>query len=327
LGAAESLVVERIERGANAHDEAILNFEGARSGVASWLADPGPMGGLEYVSPDATLAASVVMRDPGDAVRELLGWLETHDPGFRESLDRVRQETGVDPVADLADPLGGNVTVALDGPVLPLPSWKLVAEVHDPERIQRAIGRLVERANDELRKQGRAASVSLVEEASEGRTWSTLRVEASPMEIHWTYDQGWLVAGPSRALVQRALQARASGASLPASPRFRDLLLQSSRTSFSALAYGDTARALGSLTGVAGAVTGANPGEALALAELEPRIAYAWAEPGRIVLAADGEGSLGAGLTNLIGWAAHSGPGGFLGAPLRADPPQGPTAP
>lgn len=285
------------------------------------------MGGLEYVSPDATLAASIVLRDPGDAVRELLEWFDANDPAFRDALDRVHRETGLDPVADLADPLGGSLTVALDGPVLPVPSWKLVAEAYDPERIQSSVSKLVKRANDELRKQGRAVSASLVEEAAEGRTWSTLRVEGSPMEIHWTYDRGWLVAGPSRALVQRALQARDTGVSLPHSQQFQDLLPASSRTSYSALAYGNTARALGSLAATASAVGAGAPGGAAALLDARPRIACAWAETDRIVVASDGEGDISSELANLVGWAVHAAPGGLLRPPLGGVAPEAPKTP
>ena len=327
LKEARHLIVERTESGHEAHTEAVITFEGIRHGVASWLAEPGPMGGLDYVSPDATAAASVVLRDPGDAVRELLEWFEGADPKFREALEQVRQGTGVDPVADLAEPLGGNLTVALDGPVLPVPAWKVVVEVYDPARLQRTAARIVQRANDELRKQGREPLVTLLEDSAGGRVWSTIRIAGSPMEIHWTYDQGWLVAGPSRALVERAIDARAAGISLVRSPRFRDVLPVSSRTSFSALVYDDAGRAFGELAGAARVVTGQDPAGAASLPTDRPRLAYAWAEPDRITLASDGEGGIGAELVSLISLSSHAGPGGFLRGRLGSagvEAPEGP---
>ena len=45
--------------------------------------------------------------------------------------------------ADLASAFGGEVTVALDGPLLPVPSWKIAAEVYYPDRLQSAMAKLV----------------------------------------------------------------------------------------------------------------------------------------------------------------------------------------
>jgi hypothetical protein len=33
---------------------------------------------------------------------------------------------------DIAAPLGGEYAFAIDGPILPVPSWKLVFQVNDP---------------------------------------------------------------------------------------------------------------------------------------------------------------------------------------------------
>jgi hypothetical protein len=207
-----------------------------------------------------------------------------------------------------------------------VPAWKVVAEVYDPARLQRAAARIVERANDELRKQGGEPLVTLLEDSAGGRVWSTIRIAGSPMEIHWTYDQGWLVAGPSRALVERAIDARAAGISLVRSSRFRDVLPASSRTSFSALVYDDAGRAFGELAGAASVVTGQAPA-AGSLPGDRPRLAYAWAEPDRITLASDGEGGIGAELVNLITLSSHAGPGGFLRGRLEGagvEAPEGP---
>lgn len=60
----QCLVLERRDAGNGAETRAVLSFKGAREGVVSWLAAPGPIGSLNFGSPDATIAVSLAMKDP-----------------------------------------------------------------------------------------------------------------------------------------------------------------------------------------------------------------------------------------------------------------------
>jgi membrane-associated phospholipid phosphatase len=44
---------------------------------------------------------------------------------------------------DIAAPLGGEYAFAIDGPVFPTPSWKLVFQVNDPARLQQTFEQVV----------------------------------------------------------------------------------------------------------------------------------------------------------------------------------------
>src|SRR5262249_181137 len=66
------LVIERKENLGRTQHSASLDFAGARHGMASWLAAPGPMGTLDFVSPDASFAGSFVVKNPGALLREVL---------------------------------------------------------------------------------------------------------------------------------------------------------------------------------------------------------------------------------------------------------------
>ena len=73
------------------HTTATVSFSEAERGIPSWLADPGPMGSLEYVSPDANVVAGFVVRDPVKLVDDLLhnGSSDCHCYRYR-----TRQEIG-----------------------------------------------------------------------------------------------------------------------------------------------------------------------------------------------------------------------------------------
>ena len=58
------LVMEHREINNLPDNRAVLQFAGERTGVASWLAAPAPMGALEYVSHNAGLALAFVAKEP-----------------------------------------------------------------------------------------------------------------------------------------------------------------------------------------------------------------------------------------------------------------------
>ena len=41
------------------------------------------------------------------------------------ALNTIQQQAGVSPLDDVAGSLGGEATIAVDGPLLPIPSWKI----------------------------------------------------------------------------------------------------------------------------------------------------------------------------------------------------------
>jgi hypothetical protein len=140
LEAMRYLVVERKEIAGRMENQATLNFAGRRTGLAAWLADPAPMGTLDFVSPSATVAVSMVVRRPSWMLSDLMQYAARRDRSFQDGLDSAYRHSGIRP-DELAAPLGGEFTFALDGPLLPLPAWKLAIEVYDASRLQWMIDR------------------------------------------------------------------------------------------------------------------------------------------------------------------------------------------
>src|SRR5260221_11414137 len=78
---------------------------------------------------------------------DIFSTIGASDPNFSQSLAHTNSELGLNLRDDLASALGGELTLALDGPVLPTPSWKAVVEVNNSGALQRAIEKLVRDVN------------------------------------------------------------------------------------------------------------------------------------------------------------------------------------
>jgi len=215
-----------------------LTFERPRRGVASWLAQPAAMGALDFVSRQAYFAAGFVMKEPVQVLDELLEFLGSEDSDFLEGLERFQHENAVDVREDIAAAIGGEFAFALDGPVLPKPSWKLVVEVYDPAKLQRTLEWAVGRLHDSLVEHGRqGVALETVEQG--GRTYYELKSLDTGISAHYLFVDGYLIASASRALLDRALEVRDTGMSLASSPRFTALLPYDAEPNFSAVVYQD----------------------------------------------------------------------------------------
>ncbi|MEJ7608947.1 MAG: hypothetical protein WKF37_22395 [Bryobacteraceae bacterium] len=141
IDAARFLIAEQKTTNDQTQHSAVVSFAGDRRGVASWLGVPGPMGGLSFVSPEAQLAASLVVKDRTQILDELFSFLRSQDSKVLRDLAEFERLVGVDIRNDVAASLGGEATIALDGPLL-LPSWKLILEVNQTTSLQSALARL-----------------------------------------------------------------------------------------------------------------------------------------------------------------------------------------
>jgi len=217
---------------------ASMTFSGARHGLASWLANPGPMGSLEYVSPQATFATAFVTRDPRQLLTELLAALA---PAATDVMNTIQQNLGFSPVDDVAASLGGEATFAIDGPLLPIPSWKIAVEVENPSRLEFAI----EQAVATIRTKAPDSGIALTNQNVNGRTFYAIASTKPAMEIDYVFVDGYLLAAPNRGLLTSAIDVRASGMTLPRSDAFRAQLPVDAHTDFSALAYYNLGSAVG----------------------------------------------------------------------------------
>ena len=283
---------------------ATIGFNGPRTGIAAWLAPPAPMGSLDYVTSDATLLLAFVVNDPSAIVDQTLALEQRSQANADKTLAEANQQTGADVRKELAGSLGGEFALALDGSVLPTPSWKLIAEVYDPVRLQATLQKVVESYNQAAVKSGGKPWRSLSETA-DGRTYYTVgTADANPLTTAcYTFDDGYLIAGPSRAILNQALQAKTARTSIARSTKFISMMPRDSYANFSAVVYqnlGTTLAPIASLLGSLAPQGAAGRGNAMqSLANPKPAFIAAYGEPDRITIASSGN-RLGAGMAQLM---------------------------
>ena len=216
-----------------------MEFNGERRGLASWLAAPAPMGSLDYVSLNAGAAVSFVGKQPALMLDDLFGVFAASEPDFNQSVEKTNAELGLDIRNDLASALGGEITLALDGPVLPTPSWKMIVEVNNPGALELAIEKLVEDAGREAQKSNQPVSLTLEQQQAGGRTFYAIHAQRAGLasEYDYVFADGYMIMGPSRALLLAALDTHTNGTSLARSPSFRALLPSDKHANFSGMLY------------------------------------------------------------------------------------------
>jgi hypothetical protein len=294
------LIATRGETTNQADNRITLEFNGQRHGIASWLASPAPVGSLDYVSANAGAAVSFVAKQPALMLDDLFSTVGVSDPNFTQGLARVNEELGMDIRNDLASALGGEMTLALDGPVLPTPSWKAIVEVNESGALQLAIEKLVQAHNREAQKTNGTA-LTLNQEQVGGRTFYTLQLQTAGLstECDYTFADGYMIVAPSRALVLAALETHASGTSLARSSSFRSLLPNDNQANFSAMMYQNLGPILQPLA------SQLNSGQLALLQQLaadsKPSVICAYGESDRIEVATSGKlFDLNPGLPTLI---------------------------
>ncbi len=304
-GGARYFIAEEKEVNHQMEARAALGFDGPRTGIASWLADPSPMGSLDYVSPEATIVTAFVAKSSTAIVDGLVGLQNGKVAASTEkSLSDLRERTGVDVRNDFAGALGSEFSLSLDGSAIPVPSWKLVVEVYDPARMQAALQKFAEAYSKETAKAGNLP-LRIAQEVFEGRTYYMIAGgDGSPLtEAHYTFADGYMIAAPTRALISRALQVKSGRASITHSAAFVSLLPRDHYNNFSALIYQNLGTTLAPIISLFGGLVpqgrGGQPNMMQNLGNMKSTMIAAYGEPDRISIATSGN-LMGLSLSNLI---------------------------
>jgi ferric-dicitrate binding protein FerR (iron transport regulator) len=284
LGDVQYLIAEHRETNGMPANHLNLQFTGTRQRVASWLASPGPIGSLDFVSPNASAAVATLTKDPAAIADDLMA-MASQKKGQGVNWSEIDAKLQIDVRNDLMANLGGDFTLALDGPVLPTPSWKMVIEVNNASALESTLEKLVLAIHNQA--QGTQAHVLTIEQSTVDSTvYYTIRdVTAGAVVAEYTYANGFMVLGPNRAIVMDALKTQASGNSLSRSAAFRTSLPRDENENYSSVAYQNLSPVL---TPLLSQFTG-EAAEAIQklAADSRPTVICAWGKDNRIEAASD----------------------------------------
>ena len=286
FGDMKYLIAEHREINGIPDNRLSVDFANARHGVASWLAAPAPMGSLEFVSPNAGAAAAFILKDPQLILNDVLGMAAASGKAKgQQGLAEAESKLQISIKQDLVAHFGGDVAVALDGPVAPTPSWKLIVEVHDPAGLQATLQKLVQVVNAEAQQHGKQG-VQIQQDMADGQLFYTVKkLDTGADMAQYTFAAGYMIVAPSRALLMTALRTQATGDSLARSAEFRNLLPKDQHANYSAIVYQNLSSALQPLMSQ---LTGQQAALAQQLAsDSRPTVVCAWGDNDRIEAASN----------------------------------------
>jgi type II secretory pathway pseudopilin PulG len=215
-----------------------LDFAGPRHGIASWLAAPAALGGLDFVSPNAGLAAGAVLKNPADIFDEIKT-LSANNSEAIQGIAQAEKELKINLKQDLFSKLTGQIVAAIDGPATAQkPAWKVILQASDPAGLQQMLKQAVAGVNASAKK---GKSIDLKQHSENGMTWNVLQFNKGEKsdEIAYAVVDGYLVLAANETLLKEAAAIHHSGNSMAKSAALNELLPQGYTGAMSALLYED----------------------------------------------------------------------------------------
>ena len=214
-----------------------LSFTAPRHGIASWLAAPGSLGSLDFVSPKAIMAGSIRLKSPAEILDDLTDIASIANPNALKQQAMMEQGLNISLKKDLLSYLDGEITFESDGLAEKEPVWRAILKVSDPGRLQTTFASLMA-----------VAKMSASETEQDGVTYHTLSIPsgAKTKEISYAFVDGYLLIASSRETLAEAIRTHRSGESLAKSQKFL-ASMPPNNSEVSALFYEDPV-AVGALT-------------------------------------------------------------------------------
>ena len=212
-------------------NEVELSFTGPRRRVASWLAAPGPLGSLDFVSPKSVVVLSLLLKNGGQIFDDVRDLLTASNSNALASMTQMEQSMNMSFRDDVYAHLSGEITLEFDTPIAQGARWKVILKTNDPTGLL-AIERKV----------FTALHFTVEEYDEDGVTFHTVRVPSaqSAQAIAYAVVDDYLIVAPSRELAAEAVRHHRSGDSLARSAKFQASLPPGHTDEMSGLLYQDS---------------------------------------------------------------------------------------
>jgi len=230
FGDVKYLVWEHKSVAGHSASQVELSFTGPRHGVASWLAAPGPLGSLDFVSPKAVMAGSIRLKNPEAILDDLTDLATISNPNALMQLAQMEDGLKLSLKKDLLSHLDGEITLESDSLVPTDPVWKAILKVNDPASLSATLTALLQAT----------AKISPRLSEQDGVTYHVFEVPSGQKtsEIAYAFVDGYLIIGSGRETLAEAVRVHRSGESLAKSKTFLAAMPDDS-SEVSALLYED----------------------------------------------------------------------------------------
>jgi type IV pilus assembly protein PilA len=205
------LIWEHKKLGAKTASQAELSFTGPRHGSAAWLANPGPLPSLDFISPDAITAGAFMLTNLGQIFEDVKDLMGSGSASPIASLPQMEKALGLTLKDDLLGPLGGELAFELDS-VTPQPAWKAMLSVKDADHLQKTLSTVMA-----------AAQIKPEQTEDGGVIYHNVFIPSSPRpyEIDYAFLDGYLIVSSTHTALADAVKLHRSGGSLAKSPKLQ----------------------------------------------------------------------------------------------------------
>ncbi len=211
---AKYLVWQHTSTPGRAASQMELSFTGPRRGIASWLAAPGPMGSLDFVSANAMITVAALLKNPAEIFDDISELTSASNPNALDGLFKMEAALKVNLRADLLSQLSGEIALEVDA-LEPNPTWRAILRVNDPQRLQATLDTMI------------AAMQVSVKRVDDGEiTYRTFEVPSAQKmtEVGYAFADGYWIIASSREAVAKAIRLHNAGESLAKSKKFQAAL-------------------------------------------------------------------------------------------------------
>jgi type II secretory pathway pseudopilin PulG len=207
-----------------------LTFSAPRHGAAAWLASPGPLGSLDFVSPKANLAMAMRLVSFSQILDDVQAIAGPANANSFAAIAGGEKALNLSLKKDLLDLLGEDLTLEMDQTNPPPAAWKVIVKVKDTEHLQKTLNALL-----------MVGHLAAQPAENSGVKYNTIHIPGqNPMDIAYAFADNYLVVASNANGLLEALHLHGSPDSLAKSAKYLPSLPKGGSPDASAVLYQNT---------------------------------------------------------------------------------------